>query len=124
MYRPKLEQKDISVNESISKTGTDTTVKDLNETEKKTGTDTKNMSVNETDSKTGTETKNFTVSENDIKTGTETKNFTIDETFSKSGRNVAGADLIQAEIEMRVKQIFFDIVYRDIDSVATIPLYI
>lgn len=74
--------------------------------------------------KTGTDTKNFVISENETKSGTDTKNLSIDEDITKSGRNDIGASLIEAELSLRNTQIFYDIVYRDIDSIATIPLYI
>lgn len=74
--------------------------------------------------KTGTDTKNFSISETENKTGTDTKKFVIDEDVTKSGRNNTGAELVEAELNLRNTQIFFDIIYKDIDSVATIPLYI
>lgn len=90
----------------------------------KTGTEKKDYVVDETVAKTGTDTKNLTISETENKTGTDTKNFLIDEDITKSGRNATGAELVEAELNLRNTQIFFDIVYKDIDSVATIPLYI
>ena len=92
--------------------------------QKKTGTETKGYEVDETVAKTGTDTKNITISETENKTGTDTKNFVIDEDVTKSGRNATGAELVETELNLRNTQIFFDIVYKDIDSVATIPLYI
>ena len=74
--------------------------------------------------KTGTETKDYVVDETENKTGTDTKNFLIDEDITKSGRNATGAELVEAELNLRNTQIFFDIVYKDIDSVATISIYI
>ena len=58
-----------------------------------------------------------------VKTGTDTKVFTISENLTKSGRNISGADLIEAELDLRNRQLFFDIIYRDIDSIATISVY-
>lgn len=58
------------------------------------------------------------------KTGTDTKTFGLDETISKSGREGSGADLIEKEIKLRIRNTFFDIVYSDIDSIATLQIYI
>ena len=90
----------------------------------KTGTEKKDYSIKENLTKTGTDTKKLTISETENKTGTDTKIFVIDEDVTKSGRNNTGAELIEAELNLRNTQIFFDIVFKDIDSVATIPIYI
>lgn len=58
------------------------------------------------------------------KTGTDTKEFGIDEAVSRKGRNTAGADLIQKELKLRRQNIFFDIVYGDIDSILALQVYI
>lgn len=76
-----------------------------------------------TQSKTGTESKQIGIDETYDKTGTETKEYGVNETIARNGRHTSGADLINKELNLRNKQIFFDIVYKDIDSVATIPLY-
>ena len=58
------------------------------------------------------------------KTGTESKAFGIDESTVKRGRWYGDpTEAVRKEIEMRIKFNFFDIVYRDIDSVFTCPLY-
>lgn len=59
-----------------------------------------------------------------IKTGTEGRDIGINETNTRKGRDGIGAKLIQSELDMRSKQIFFDIVYKDIDSIATLKIYI
>jgi hypothetical protein len=74
--------------------------------------------------KDGTETKARDYTNTDNKTGTDTKDFIISETDTKSGRNVSAQSLIQEELTLADERIFFDIVYKDIDSIATIPLYI
>lgn len=59
-----------------------------------------------------------------VKTGTESKAFGIDESTVKRGRWYGDpTEAITKEIEMRIKFNFFDVVYRDIDSVLTCPLY-
>lgn len=58
------------------------------------------------------------------KTGTENRALGVDETESISGRNVSGADMIEKELDLRTKHLFFDIIYRDIDSIATLQIYI
>lgn len=58
------------------------------------------------------------------KTGTESKAFGIDESTTKRGRWYGDpTEAVRKEIEMRIKFNFFEIVYRDIDSVLTCPLY-
>lgn len=57
------------------------------------------------------------------KTGTEQKDFTISETITKTGRDNSASKLIEEELSLRNKEIFFDIIYKDIDSVATLQIY-
>lgn len=58
------------------------------------------------------------------KTGTESKVFGINESVTKSGRWYGNpTQSIREEIEMRIMFTFMDIMYRDIDSVFTCPLY-
>lgn len=73
--------------------------------------------------KTGTEQKQFGIDESETHTGTDTTDISIDEEVTITSRNVSGSKLITEEIDFRNKQIFFDIVYKDIDSIITIPLY-
>lgn len=94
-----------------------------NETETVVGNADDNTSHN-IQTKTGTERKDYSVDETVAKSGTDTKSFVVDEDVTKSGRKSTGAELVEAELNLRNTQIFFDIVYKDIDSVATIPLYI
>ena len=58
------------------------------------------------------------------KTGSDTKNITIDESIDRKGRETSAAKLIGDEINLRDRQNFFDIVYSDIDDIATIKIYI
>ena len=74
--------------------------------------------------KTGTETKNFGISETETYTGTDTTDIDIDEEYTKKGRNITPSQLLMEEISFRDKQNFFDIIYRDIDSIATLDIYI
>ena len=91
-------------------------------TEKVEGEASKNTTHN-TSTKTGTDTKNFTINENQSKTGKDTINKTIDENENVNGRYKTGAELITKELDMREKQILFNIFYRDIDSVVTLQIY-
>ena len=84
----------------------------------------------DTDSSTSTSTETTTGLANDntsnseeSKTGTDTKRHIADESKNKRGRNISASELIDAELDMRNRQIFFDIVYADIDSVVTIGVY-
>lgn len=51
------------------------------------------------------------------------KDTTEDYTKTKSGRDKSASELISEEIDFRNYRIFFNIVYADIDSIATMPLY-
>lgn len=74
--------------------------------------------------KKGTESKQFGIDESESHTGTDTTDISIDETINRSGRNVGGAELITEELNLRNTQLFFDIVYSDIDSITTLKIYI
>ena len=73
--------------------------------------------------KTGSDTKNIIISENESKTGDDTKTFESNENISKNGRNRPASELIESEISMRNREVFFDIIYTDIDSVITCGVY-
>lgn len=77
-----------------------------------------------TQKKTGTESKVFGISESETHTGTDSKDIVINETFDRSGRDESGSSLIMKELDLRNKQIFFDIIYSDIDTIATLQIYI
>ena len=74
--------------------------------------------------KKGTESKQFGINESENHTGTDTTDISIDENVNRSGRNVSGAELINEELNLRNTQLFFDIIYSDIDSIATLKIYI
>ena len=57
------------------------------------------------------------------KTGNDNKNATENENITRSGRDVTGAELIQKELNLRNKEIFFNTIYKDIDSIATLQIY-
>lgn len=74
--------------------------------------------------KTGTENKQFGINESETHSGTDTTDITIDEKIIRSGRDGSGAELITEELNLRNTQIFFDIVYADIDSITALQIYI
>lgn len=74
--------------------------------------------------KTGTEAKQFGINESEKHTGSDTTDISIDENLNRSGRNVSGAELINEELNLRNTQLFFDIIYSDIDSITTLKIYI
>lgn len=74
--------------------------------------------------KTGTENKQFGINESETHTGTDTTDITISEKLVKSGRDSSGAELITEELNLRNTQLFFDIIYSDIDSITTLQIYI
>lgn len=130
-------QNDIYGFNSVSPVGSDANAETVTETI--TGLDTDNTTHNEV-TKTGTETVDKNISESDIgtandnsektrsdshaKSGSDTLDKTIDEDITEQGRNESGAELLTKEIDFRSAQIFYDIVYKDIDSIATLQIYI
>lgn len=74
--------------------------------------------------KTGTDSKTFGINETETKTGTDTTDRSINETVTKSGRDGSGAKLVMEELDLRNQKLFFDIIYADIDSIATLQIYI
>lgn len=91
------------------------------ETTQGSALDNTNHNIN---TKTGTDTIDYNINERETRSGTDTDNTTISERTSNSGRNTSGAELITEELNLRNEQIFFNIVYKDIDSITTIQIYI
>ena len=83
----------------------------------------KNTSHN-TSLKTGTENTAIGVDEDHIKSGTDTIDHAFGEEKTIKGNKGSISDLIQKELDLRNRNLFFDIVYADIDSVATLQIYI
>ena len=106
---------------SVTPVGDTTSAENTNETFE--ADPTKNVTHN-LQKKTGTETKEYGTNESETHTGTETTDITIDETTTNSGRDGSSATLIDEEIEFRNKQQFYDIVYKDIDSITALQIYI
>lgn len=82
-----------------------------------------NTSFNE-QIKTGTDSKEFGINETDKHTGTDTKTNSINESTSKNGRTENPSANIESELLMRNKFIFFDTIYKDIDSIVALQIYI
>ena len=57
------------------------------------------------------------------KTGTDSKNEDIDETITKTGRDSSPSELIEKELSLRDRETFFEIVFIDIDKIATKGVY-
>lgn len=83
----------------------------------------KNTTEN-TSVKTGTDNKTFGINEETAKSGNDKNSKVIDETISRNGRENSGAKLIEEELKLRNKNIFFDIIYSDIDSIITLQIYL
>lgn len=73
--------------------------------------------------KTGTETKKGDNTESTQKSGTDSKQNDYNETITHNGRRMSGADLVESEISLRDRRNFFEMIFRDIDSITTIQLY-
>ena len=56
-------------------------------------------------------------------TGNDDKDTTKNETISRTGRNTSAQDLLQKELDFRSKNLFFNIVFRDIDSIIALEIY-
>lgn len=76
------------------------------------------------ETKTGTDVDNFVKNETDKKVSKDNTDTNTDRTIIENGRDANAPDLINSEIEMRKQNIFFDIVLADIDSMATLSIYI
>lgn len=79
-----------------------------------------NLSV-ENSSDTNKSESEFENSE--TKTGTETFGITRDETKTTQGRKASASLLLKAELDFRAKNILFDIIYSDIDSIVASQIY-
>lgn len=108
---------------TTTNTGTESRSLDISESTKHTGTESKEFGLNETDKKTGTETLTSEKSGSDAKTGTDKKTGSGTDKFNRNGRNSPAAKLIESELRLRNTQIFYDIVFADIDSVAVLNIY-
>jgi hypothetical protein len=58
------------------------------------------------------------------KSGSDSNYIKINESYNRRGRDNSAAKLIAEELDMRSQQIFYDIIYSDIDSIATLQIYI
>lgn len=99
------------------------TVMNGNESETTEGKAEDNTTYNN-QKRTGTESREFGIDESVKKVGTQTNDYDIDESVERSGREGSNAELISEEIMLRKTEIFYDIVYKDIDSIATLAIYI
>lgn len=82
--------------------------------------DTSVENINNTRTRLPTDNTNHNI---ESKTGTDSKNDDIDETITKSGRDTSPSDLIEKELSLRDKETFFEIVFIDIDKIATKGVY-
>lgn len=82
-----------------------------------------NTTHNVTD-KTGTEERTIVHGKSEAKTGRDTEDVDGTITTELSGRKASPSDLLTKELDFRNKNIFYDIIYRDIDSIATLQIYI
>lgn len=77
-------------------------------------------SVNNTRTRLPADNTNHNV---ESKTGTDSKDEDIDETITKTGRDTSPSDLIEKELSLRDRETFFEIVFIDIDKIATKGVY-
>lgn len=72
---------------------------------------------------TGTDTKDTTLDHTETKKGTDAKEFTVNEKITRSGRSTAGADLLQKELDFRSKNLFWNMVFDDMDRELCLQIY-
>lgn len=82
--------------------------------------DTSVESINNTRTRLPVDNTNHNV---ESKTGTDSKNEDIDETITKTGRDSSPSELIEKELNLRDRETFFEIVFVDIDKIATKGVY-
>lgn len=71
----------------------------------------------------GTDTRDTTLNHTETKSGTDTKKFTVNEKISRSGRSTTGAELLQKELDFRSKNLFYNMVFDDMDRELCIQIY-
>lgn len=59
----------------------------------------------------------------ETKTGTDSKSHNVDESKNINGRNTSAQELIMKELDLRNREVFFDIMFKDIDSIVTLAIY-
>lgn len=75
------------------------------------------------DDNTETYTNNQTNNESVSHSISTTDQHSGSDHVERYGRDVAGADLIEAEVRVRMENVFFDIIYKDVDSIVTLEIY-
>lgn len=70
------------------------------------------------------DTNTITKDENEVNSGTDTHIDEFSQEIIKSGRDESPSALMQKELDFRVRNLFYDIVLKDIDSILTISIYI
>lgn len=82
-----------------------------------------NQTIKSSD-KSGTERINHGINNSESLTGTDTDNDEYSESRDVKGRDTNASYLIDKELNMRNKHLFYDIIYADIDSIAVLQIYI
>ena len=72
---------------------------------------------------TGDDTNDTTGNDEKGTTGNDDKDTTKNEIISRTGRNTSAQDLLQKELDFRSKNLFFNIVFRDIDDIIALAIY-
>lgn len=90
----------------------------------KTGTENRTLGVNETETKSGTDSDTNEFNNTEDISNTHNNLYEIKESYVTTGRDISGAELLKSEIDLRTKYEFFNIIYTDIDSIATLQIYI
>lgn len=99
---------------SAESVGNETNTSTVSETVKGAADD--NTTHTET-ARTGSDGRVYAIDESETHKGTDTH------TIEKMGREGDAADLIEKELALHAKRILFDIIYKDIDKILTLPIY-
>lgn len=106
------------------KTGDETEETDYDNKQILRNDETNEKTLDLNDAKTGTETHAIVHGKTESKSGTDTRDLDRQIDTDTTGRRTAASELLDKELDFRNRQIFYDIVYRDIDSIATLQIYI
>lgn len=81
-------------------------------------------STNRDTTATRNDTNTITKDENEVNSGTDTHIDKFSQEITKSGRNEIPSVLMQNELDFRARNLFYDIVLHDIDTILTLSIYI
>lgn len=103
--------------------GTDKVNSSFTDSETNGGKDTETVTRSDTETHGGSDTANAEKSETETHGGSDKRDRSVNWSVEENGRNKSGSALVSDEIVMRSMYQFIDIVCADIDSIATMKIY-